>query len=295
MRVVAFKGEILEAEVFQIFHFGIEHHSGEGARFAFKLEAGLFQMVCVKMEIPEGVDEFLGPQIADLGDHEGEQGVGGDIEGDAKEEVGASLVKLATEFPIRHIKLEEGMAGGKGHLRDLTRIPGGDDVTAAVGIPFEIGNKARDLIDGTSSGTLRPAPAPPLGAIDRAEITVGIGPFVPDRDIVLLEITDIGIAFQKPEQLMNDGSEMKLLGCQQGEASGEIKAFLGPEDGECARAGSVFLRPALFEDKTEESVILDHRTVRMDLTLIDALRIEERLFLGRKVIPLLIQLGEEAA
>ena len=63
-------------------------------------------MIGVEMEISEGVDEFLRLQPADLGHHEGEQGVGGDIEGDSEEKIGATLVELATELAVSDLELK---------------------------------------------------------------------------------------------------------------------------------------------------------------------------------------------
>ena len=70
----------------------VESESGELERWSANLFAGLFEVVGIEMQIAEGVDEFAGGQAGDLGDHAGEQGVAGDVEGDAEEEVGAALV-----------------------------------------------------------------------------------------------------------------------------------------------------------------------------------------------------------
>ena len=116
VRVVAFQREILVAEILEVLHVGIEQHSRERARFAGELDAGLLQMIGIKMEIAESVDKLLGFESADLRHHEGKQSVGGDIERDAKEEVGTPLVELAAEFTVCNIELEESVAGGESHL-----------------------------------------------------------------------------------------------------------------------------------------------------------------------------------
>ena len=208
------------------------------------------------MQVAEGVDELLGLQAADLRDHHGEQGVGGDVEGDAEEEIRAALVELAAEFAARHIELHERMAWGQRHPVDLPGIPGADDVAAAVGILFQILHDACDLIDFASFR--RPPPAP-LRSVDRAEIAVLIRPLIPDGDAVLLEIADVGVPFEKPEQLVDDGAEVELLRGEQREAAREVKALLCPEDGERSRPGTVFLPRPVIEDEVEETVVLDHR------------------------------------
>ena len=48
-RVVAFKLEILVAEGEEVFHIGIDHHAGQGARGARQLQLCLLDMVQVEM------------------------------------------------------------------------------------------------------------------------------------------------------------------------------------------------------------------------------------------------------
>ena len=207
------------------------------------------------MKVAEGVDEFLGLQSADLCDHHGEQGVGGDVEGDAEEEIRAALVELAAEFAVGHVELDEGVARGQGHLVDLAGIPSADDVAAAVRILLEIGDDARDLIDLTPLGG---APLAPLGAVDRAEVAVCTGPLVPDGDAILLEIADVGVAFEEPEQLVDDGAEVELFGGEQRKAAREVEAHLRAEDRERPRAGAVLLPGPVVEDEIEETQVGSH-------------------------------------
>lgn len=254
--VVTFEGEVFVAEILEPVHRGIEQHPREGTRFASELEAGLIEVVHVEVEIAEGVDEFLGFQSADLRDHHGEQGVGGDVEGDAEEEIRTALVELAAEFAVRDVELDEGMARRERHPVDFAGIPGADDVAAAVGILFEILDDAGDLIDGAS---LRGAPIAPLRAVDRPEVAVRIGPLVPDRDAVFLEVADVGVTLEEPEQLVNNGAEVQLLGGEQGKSLGQVEAFLRAENGERSRAGSVFFPRPVVEDEVEKSVVLEHR------------------------------------
>ena len=67
-----------------IFHGRIELHPRERAEIAGELLARLFEMILIKMQIAEGVDELTGPQLADLRDHHREQRIGGDVEGHAE-------------------------------------------------------------------------------------------------------------------------------------------------------------------------------------------------------------------
>src|SRR5260221_9178127 len=80
MRVVASQFKILVFEIVDVHHRRIQFHSRQRTRSARKLLLGLFEMVTVEMQVPEGVDERAWLQRADLRDHQGQQGIGGNIE-----------------------------------------------------------------------------------------------------------------------------------------------------------------------------------------------------------------------
>src|ERR1044072_6365942 len=73
MRVVIREGEILEAEIVDIFYRRIQLHLRKRPEIPRELFPRLFEMVLVKVDVAEGVDEFAGAQIADLRYHHGEQ------------------------------------------------------------------------------------------------------------------------------------------------------------------------------------------------------------------------------
>ena len=75
---------------------------------------------------------------------------------------------------------------------------------------------------------------------------------------MLLQPAHIGFAAQEPEQLVDDGFEMQLLGGDQRKAVGQIEAHLVAEDRARARAGAVALFHALFEDQFHQIEILAH-------------------------------------
>ena len=104
-----------------------------------------------------------------------------------------------------------------------------------VGIAADLVDDPGDLIVGP---TVRPLPGAPLLAVDRTEISVRVGPLVPDGNAVRLEISDVGVAPQKPDELAHDRLEMKPLGCDERKALGEIEAKLPAEQrthaGPCA-------------------------------------------------------------
>ena len=125
--VVAFEGEVLVLEIVEGLDIGVDEHCRERAGLTGELLTDLIEMVQVDVGVACGVDEITGLQAADLGDHHRQQGVGGDVERDTEEGVGAALVELAGESAICHVELEQAVARRKGHLVNLAGIPGGDN------------------------------------------------------------------------------------------------------------------------------------------------------------------------
>jgi hypothetical protein len=208
------------------------------------------------MQVAERVDEIARLQSADLRDHHGEQRVAGDVEGHAEKNIRAALVKLAAQLALAHIKLKQRVARRQRHRPDLARIPGGDDVPAAVGIFFDLRDGLVNLVDAAAVGG---APVRPLRAIDAAQVAVRVRPFVPDRHAVFVERFHVRLAAQKPEQLVDDGLEMGFLGRDERKAVAQRKAHLCAEDGIGAGAGAVGLELAVFEDVPEQIEVLNHR------------------------------------
>src|SRR3954454_1395214 len=97
-------------------------------------------MVLVEMQVAKRVNEFARPKIANLRDHHGEQGVGGDVEGHAEKQIGAPLIKLAAELAGGDVELEEHMAGRQRHLLQLADVPGAHDQAPALRVPFNVGD-----------------------------------------------------------------------------------------------------------------------------------------------------------
>ena len=103
-----------------------------------------------------------------------------------------------------------------------------------------------------------PLPIAPLRAVDAAEIAVLVGPLIPDRDAVLVQVAHVGFAAEKPEQLVDDRFEMQLLRGQQRKSLSQIETRLRAEDGERAGAGAIHARLSLFEHQPKQIVILAH-------------------------------------
>ena len=86
--LVTAEGKVLEGEVVELGDGRVQRHRGERARLAGELELRLLEMIGVEVKIAESVHEVTSFIAADLGDHLGEEGVGSDVEGDAKKQVG---------------------------------------------------------------------------------------------------------------------------------------------------------------------------------------------------------------
>ena len=85
-------------------------------------------------------------------------------------------------------------------------------------------------------------------AIDRTEVTVFIGPLVPDRDSVVLEILDIGVACNEPQKLVDYRFEVHFLGGEQRKALAQVETHLVAEHALRAGAGAVALHCSVFTD-----------------------------------------------
>src|ERR1700733_9111789 len=118
------------------------------------------------------------------------------------------------------------MAGRKLHALDLGHVPGGDHEPTRAGIAPDLVDEPGDLIVGPS---VRSLPGAPLLAVDRTQIPLGVRPLVPDGNAVRLEVSDVGVAPQKPDQFADDRLEMEPLGCDERKALGEIEAKLPAE------------------------------------------------------------------
>lgn len=209
-------------------------------------------MVKVDMHITKRMYKIAGCQAADVGHHHGQEGVGGDIERDTEEHICRTLIELATQFPIGHIKLEQAMAGCQCHVSDIANIPGGDDHPAAVGIGADGLHHLADLIDGLAIGS---GPTAPLMAIHRAQVPVFIRPLIPDPDAMVLQVLHICISFEEPKQFVDNGFDVEFFGGQHGESLLQIHPHLVPECADRSGTGPIVLLNAVIEYMSEEILI----------------------------------------
>ena len=104
------------------------------------------------------------------------------------------------------------MAWRKGHLWNIGDIPSTDNQTSRIGIGPYLLLDVSDLIDALA---VRALPRPPLLAINRPQFAIVIGPLIPNRYPVLLEIRDVGFPFEEPKEFVSDTSKVDLFGGQQ--------------------------------------------------------------------------------
>ena len=134
--IVVVETEVIETEAVDFSDFRVDPEFRQWPRFTGELEAGLFEVVGVEVDVTKGVNKVAWFVVADVGHHGGKQCVGGDVERNSEEEVGATLVELAREAGataidrFMDVKLEEQMAGGQGHFGDLADVPCRNDVAA---------------------------------------------------------------------------------------------------------------------------------------------------------------------
>jgi len=102
--------------------------------------------------------ELPGLQIVDLGHHQDQEGVGGDVEGYVREHVGTALVQLAGEPSLGRIKLEQAVTGRQGRPLEISRVPCVHDHSSGGGIPPQRIEKLGNLIDAACSHTGAIAP-----------------------------------------------------------------------------------------------------------------------------------------
>ena len=118
-----------------------------------------------------------------------------------------------------------------------------------IGIRADGLDDAGDLIDVAAAWS---RPGAPLVAVDGAQIPIPVGPLVPDAHSVFIQVGDVGVTRQKPEELMDHRPEMQLLGGEQREDVGQIDAHLISEDAPGSGAGAVALLDSVFENVVEQ-------------------------------------------
>lgn len=119
------------------------------------------------------------------------------------------------------------MTGGEGHLVKFAHVPGADDQASGVGVLANLLNDLRDLVHCIPIGL---TPRAPLDAVDPTEVPFFIGPFIPDRDLMVVEELQVGLSSEEPKELIDNGLEVSFLGGNQRKPFAQIKSQLMAED-----------------------------------------------------------------
>ena len=106
MRIISCHFKVLKFELLNIFHLPLDRDGGEWPRFSFQLLPQRLDMVRVDMSVAERVNKVARPQPSDMGEHDGEQGVAGDVERHPKAHVCRPLVQLTGQLPVGAIELD---------------------------------------------------------------------------------------------------------------------------------------------------------------------------------------------
>ena len=136
--LVAHDLEVIDAKVLDLPHVALDLELGEGLRLPLELLLERGHVVRVHVRVAQSVNKVPGLEPSHVGDHVGEEGVGGDVEGHAEAHVGRALVELAGELAVGgDVELDEAVAGGQGHLGDVDGVPGAHQHPAVVRVGLQ--------------------------------------------------------------------------------------------------------------------------------------------------------------
>src|SRR5450755_40063 len=107
---------------------------GRGIRLARKLCVGLLEVIHVQVTVTARPNEVPQVKIALLRKHVREQRVGGNIERHAQKQIRASLIQLARQAVVSHVKLKECVTRQQCHAVELPDVPCADDNPPRVGV-----------------------------------------------------------------------------------------------------------------------------------------------------------------
>ena len=124
-----------------------------------------------------------------------QQRVRSDVKRHAEKNISRALIKLARKSALLDVELNEAMAWRQLHLGERADVPRADNQAARVRVGLYIMEQVFHLVCGRAVGV---EPRAPLLAVDGTELAVFVRPLVPDRDLILLEILNVGIAAQEP-------------------------------------------------------------------------------------------------
>ena len=201
------------------------------------------------------MDELAQLQVADLRNHHCQKRVRRNVERHAQKGVGAALVELARQAAVAHVELKKRVAGRQSHMVDVGHVPGAHNQAARVGVGLYVVDEFADLVDMRAVGC---GPRAPLIAIDVAKVAILVGPLVPDSYTVVLQVFNVGVARQKPQQFVNNRFQVQFFRRQAGESRVQVEAHLVAEGADGARSSAVAFLVARRNNVRQHIEILFH-------------------------------------
>mmetsp|Transcript_41303 Transcript_41303/g.86485 ORF Transcript_41303/g.86485 Transcript_41303/m.86485 type:complete len:396 (-) Transcript_41303:583-1770(-) len=260
--VVACDLEVGEGAVLDVLHLVRDVELREELRFAQQLLLKRVDVVVVDVRVADDVDEVAALEPRHVREQAREQRVRGDVERNAKAEVGRALVHLAGELAIRHIELREHVARRQRHLRDVLRVPRGEDDATVVRLVLDRIDHLLDLVDALPRVVVvhrfvLGAEMPPLPAVDWAQVAdlpvresdrvevVARRVAVPDLDLLVLQRLGARVARNEPQQLLRHAAPKDRLGGEEREVLPQREAHLHAKARASPDAGAVRPRVAV--------------------------------------------------
>jgi hypothetical protein len=93
MRGIIFNNKILRLKIINIRDGPSNPQSWKRARLPLNLNLHRLDMILVYVRIPHCMDKFARIHVTDMGNHPGQERVGGDVEGNTETHVAGSLVE----------------------------------------------------------------------------------------------------------------------------------------------------------------------------------------------------------
>src|SRR3989338_9790274 len=217
IRVILHNGNIFVSEVEKGLHVFVQDKLRQFSRLTCELFARLFNVIAIQMHIAECLYEFPNIITAYVRQHMRQKSITGDIKRHPKKKIRTALVELAGKSALsivigsRSIELKETMTRRQFHLRYFGHVPRTHKMATRIGITLKTLKEHRYLI---MKRTVFSFPPSPLFPIDRTQISILIRPLIPNFYVIFLQIFDVRLSLQKPQELMHDRPRIELLCCK---------------------------------------------------------------------------------
>mmetsp|Transcript_27304 Transcript_27304/g.73803 ORF Transcript_27304/g.73803 Transcript_27304/m.73803 type:complete len:383 (+) Transcript_27304:427-1575(+) len=271
--IVANELEILQHERIDVLLCRVDLQGRKVPRRVAQLLLQGLHVVCVDVGVPHHVHKLTRLQVADLGHHAGEQRVGGDVEGHPQAYVARALVHKAGQLAMRHEKLAKHVAGRQRHVSQGCGVPSGEQQAAVVGVGFDARDEVCQLVHTLACVVgvhvlVLCSKVPPLEAVHWPQVTFlpviqanGVqvlagGVAVPDVDVLVLQISGVGTALHKPQQLLCYATPKGALGGEQRESMAQVEAHRAAKASIGAGARAIWPVHASLNDVLDQLQVL---------------------------------------